>query len=310
MKHMNMKYIPTLLAVASIAFTANANDADNKKPVRRSSTSTSARVVTENGKPDGEVVVTVNNDGKVETRRWRIGDLGTVRNLKLGVAPSKQKVTWLGIAMSRISDDVATQLPIPKGAGLRVRHILPKSPAANIDLAVDDLIIKIDDQIIFNEEQVQSLIRSRKPGSVVEVTYFRKGKKGAVKAKLTQQEMLVRAPANATQMIRRSATPSASEQETAKKIRALLQQKVADPRIRLDKSANSRAVVVDPQGKARVMERRNIDQQIQKQVNFVREQVRKQLIEAGVKKEQMEKILKSFNEALQKGNARRIPAVR
>lgn len=186
----------TTLAVALVAGNVAADD--HKKPVRRTeSTSTQTSIVSNDGKTEGTVTVTINKDGNTEVKTWKIGTPTRVqvnKPITLRSTGKMEKATWLGIAITDVSDDLRTQLPIVDDSGIRVRSVVDNSPAQKAGLKADDLIYKVDEQIIFNIPQFQSLVRTYKPGSEVDITFFRKGKQQTVTAKPILKEMLVDSP--------------------------------------------------------------------------------------------------------------------
>jgi hypothetical protein len=304
---MKTKHLPIACLALAVTFSATAQDNSEKPKPTRSSSSTSSHVVTKNGKTDGRVTVTVNKDGNVQTQTWKIGDPTAATTIRMVPTQKKEKVTWLGIAMTQVSDDVATQLPIPKGAGLRVRHILPNSPASKSDLATDDLLYMLDDQILFNEPQVQGLIRSKKPGNPVKLTYFRKGEKRTATAKLSEHEMFVVTPPPRIPSVNGSGTDPVIN---SSHFRALLGG--SGSLTQLPSGPRTQAVVVDPFGQARVMEHRNINEQLSQQLNSVRQQLREQLEKSGMAKKELERALKTMDEALKqsKTSTTRIRTIR
>jgi len=94
--------------------------------------------------------------------------------------------TSLGIAMDTIPALTRAQLGLPEGIGVAVAHVAKGSAAAKAGLKVNDILTQIDDQLIVNSQQLQTLIRTKKPGTEVTLTYLRKGKEHKAKAKLQQ----------------------------------------------------------------------------------------------------------------------------
>lgn len=182
-----------LSTTLALAVLVPAMNADDKKNSRTRSTKTSTRVSTVNGKTDGTVTVTIDNDGKKETKTWKIATPYTkVQEHAVMVKAQthkKERVTWIGVAVSEVSDDLRTQLDIPEGSGVRVRQAIKDSPAAKAGIRTDDLIVRIDEQIIFTIPQFQALMRSYKSGTEVEVTFYRKGKLKKARAKLDTHEI-------------------------------------------------------------------------------------------------------------------------
>jgi hypothetical protein len=65
----------------------------------------------------------------------------------------------------------------------------PESPAAKAGLAPLDVIARLGDQMVVNAEQFAVLVRSRKPGDAVEVTYLRGGKEQKATVTLAGKEL-------------------------------------------------------------------------------------------------------------------------
>lgn len=100
----------------------------------------------------------------------------------------KEKVTFLGVETAPVSRTLAAQLGLGRDTGLVVIRISEKSPAADI-LKEDDVLTKLDDQILVNQQQLGVLVRSKKEGEEVRLTVVRGGKETTVKAKLGTHEV-------------------------------------------------------------------------------------------------------------------------
>jgi len=105
--------------------------------------------------------------------------------------------TYLGVAMNQIPPLTRAQLDIPKGVGVAVSYVAKDSPAEKAGLKANDIITKLDDQLIINAQQLQTLIESRKVGDETTITYYRKGKKQTTKAKLAKGAMIAQGDARA-----------------------------------------------------------------------------------------------------------------
>ena len=92
--------------------------------------------------------------------------------------------------MNQIPPLTRAQLDIPKGVGVAVSYVAEDSPAEKAGLKANDIITKLDDQLIINAQQLQTLIESRKVGDETTITYYRKGKKQTTKAKLAKGAMV------------------------------------------------------------------------------------------------------------------------
>ncbi len=191
----------------------------------------------------------------------------------------KGPVTYLGIAAEAVSDDLAAHLPLDPGVGLIVRTVGSDSPAASAGVQPNDVLLKIDDQLLIQPKQMQVLVRNRKEGDILTLTYLRKGETKTGKATLVKRD------------------PAA--------VRALIAESPAMDRLNdLIHSASSRAfgnngggaplfqretIIVGPDGKVTRLDS-NID------VDRIRRDVEKELQEAGM----AEDIRKQVSEALKK----------
>lgn len=100
----------------------------------------------------------------------------------------KEKVTFLGVETAPVNRTLAAQLGLARDTGLVVTHLAEKSPAADI-LKEDDVLTKLDDQILVNQQQFGVLVRAKKEGDEVKLTVVRGGKETTVKAKLGSHEV-------------------------------------------------------------------------------------------------------------------------
>lgn len=99
-----------------------------------------------------------------------------------------EMVTYLGIETSRVSKALRNHVNIPEGVGLTVDHVAEDSGAAEAGLQPFDILLKLDDQIIINQDQLSTLIRSKNPGDKVVVEILRKGKKEKIRVELGEKE--------------------------------------------------------------------------------------------------------------------------
>lgn len=99
-----------------------------------------------------------------------------------------EKVTFLGVETAPVSRTLAAQLGLNRDTGLVVTRISEKSPAADV-LKEDDVLTRLDDQILVNQQQLGVLVRAKKEGDEVKLTVVRGGKETTVKAKLGSHEV-------------------------------------------------------------------------------------------------------------------------
>lgn len=100
----------------------------------------------------------------------------------------KETVAFLGVEATPVSTTLSAQLGLPRGTGLVVNHIVPKSAAAGV-LDEHDILLKLDDQILIETRQLSVLIRAHKEGDEVTVTYLRAGQKATATIKLGKTEV-------------------------------------------------------------------------------------------------------------------------
>ena len=116
------------------------------------------------------------------------------KNTKKKPAPAKadcakakaqtEDVTFLGVYTTKVPPALAQKLEFTKGFYLAIAQVEPGSPAADAGLKAKDILQQVDDQILINPEQLRELIRSKKPGHTVGLTYFRGGEEHTTSAKL------------------------------------------------------------------------------------------------------------------------------
>ncbi|MCG3178425.1 MAG: hypothetical protein BIFFINMI_00752 [Phycisphaerae bacterium] len=90
----------------------------------------------------------------------------------------------LGVAPGPVSEELGSQLGLEDGRGVRVVRVQPDSPAAKAGLRVHDVLTMLDDQILFNDDQLRKLVSSKDPGTKVTLTLIRRGRELSVGATL------------------------------------------------------------------------------------------------------------------------------
>ncbi|MEM7148028.1 MAG: PDZ domain-containing protein [Verrucomicrobiota bacterium] len=105
-------------------------------------------------------------------------------------APGMEKRVFIGVALVEVPPAVRAHLDVPAGAGIMVEQALPSSPAEKAGIQAHDIIVKLDDQIIVNGPQLQSLVQMKKKGDAVTLAVMRKGKERQVEVVLGEQELL------------------------------------------------------------------------------------------------------------------------
>lgn len=190
--------------IAALLLAAPIARADDKKPDEKKhdgkSASASTSVVTS---VDGTATVTIDINGKKETRTFKLGDGNTtlprntaergVRDFSLMKSSGKtnaktERGTWLGIGMDPVQEVVRAQLPLAPGEGVVVSHVMSDSPAQKAGLAENDILVRFDEQIIVEPAQMRKLIAMKKTGDTVKLVYIRKGERKETNVTLIEHE--------------------------------------------------------------------------------------------------------------------------
>ncbi|OHE77852.1 MAG: hypothetical protein A3G75_14490 [Verrucomicrobia bacterium RIFCSPLOWO2_12_FULL_64_8] len=100
----------------------------------------------------------------------------------------KETVTFLGVETSPVGPVLTKQLNLQRDIGLVVNVVVPDSPASGV-IELHDILIKLDDQLLIEPRQFGVLVRARKPGDDVSLTFIRGGKEQTVRVKLGKREV-------------------------------------------------------------------------------------------------------------------------
>ena len=94
---------------------------------------------------------------------------------------------YIGIQYSPITPRQAAQLGLPTGTiGIIVSQVVPGSPAEQSGIQVNDIITKVNDQVIDADHPLSSLLVKNRPGDKVKLTLIRGGKEMTVDVTLGQ----------------------------------------------------------------------------------------------------------------------------
>lgn len=176
-----------------------------EKSEKKSSSSSSSVVAA-----DGTATITIDINGKKETRTFKLGDgknnvftferdgdgakaagavgFGGKGFVKPGQG-KREKGPWLGIAMEPVPEVARAQLPIEPGEGVAINHVAPEGPAAKAGLQPNDILLRFDDQILVEPSQLRKLIAMKQPGDSVKLTYLRKGERKNATVTLIEHEI-------------------------------------------------------------------------------------------------------------------------
>lgn len=106
-----------------------------------------------------------------------------------GEESNVERVTFFGIETSRLSNALRNHIDVPEGVGLIIDHVAKDTGAAKAGLQEFDVLLKVDDQIIVNQEQLSTLIRSKNAGDKVQVVVLRKASELSLNVELGEKEV-------------------------------------------------------------------------------------------------------------------------
>ena len=120
----------------------------------------------------------------------RVIGVGPGRNFEIAFAGAPmEKGAWLGVNTSPPPHVLRQQLQLPRGVGLVVDMVAPDSPAQQAGVKQYDVLHKLNDQLLINQQQLAVLVRTFKPGDEVKLTVIRDGKPQDLTAKLVEKEL-------------------------------------------------------------------------------------------------------------------------
>jgi serine protease Do len=93
--------------------------------------------------------------------------------------------TFLGLGTATTSPALTDQLGLPPDTGVLVMDVVAGSPADG-KLKQNDVLTKLDDQLLMDPQQLAALIRMHHKGDSVSLTYIRGGKTAAVTVELSE----------------------------------------------------------------------------------------------------------------------------
>jgi hypothetical protein len=101
-----------------------------------------------------------------------------------GLGFNREKSSWLGVAVDEAPEVLSAQLGLDPGVWLVVKFVETNSPAADVGLQKNDVLVEFNGQPLVHPAQLRKLVRVRKDGDTVKLVYYRGGKKENVSAKL------------------------------------------------------------------------------------------------------------------------------
>jgi hypothetical protein len=108
-----------------------------------------------------------------------------------------EKLPYCGIATVEVPPALTDQLKLTKGMGLLVDFVEPASPAETAGVKQHDILLKFNDQLLTNPEQLRALVRMKMLSDDVKLSIIRQGQPTSVNIELGEKEMPVEPEANA-----------------------------------------------------------------------------------------------------------------
>jgi membrane-associated protease RseP (regulator of RpoE activity) len=115
-------------------------------------------------------------------RGQRMGTAANFQGLKL------EKATYIGLGTGQTDPGLRAQLKLTPGMGLLVAQVEPQSPAEAAGIKVNDVLEKLNDQLLANSQQFAALVRTFKEGDEVTLSIIRENQRQQVKVKLAEKE--------------------------------------------------------------------------------------------------------------------------
>jgi hypothetical protein len=99
---------------------------------------------------------------------------------------------YVGLSVTPTNPETRAQLKLGDGVGLTVMDVAAQSPAADAGLQRLDVIHRLNDQLLVNQQQLSTLIRLHGSGQEVTLHLFRAGEARDVKVTIGKTQRLVR----------------------------------------------------------------------------------------------------------------------
>lgn len=94
-----------------------------------------------------------------------------------------KRAIFLGVLVCTMRSMEVEKGLLPEGIGLRVEFVRKDGPAAGV-LSAGDILVKFEDQLLCNAEQLRTLVQAKKKGDSVALTFLRNGEEKTSKVVL------------------------------------------------------------------------------------------------------------------------------
>jgi hypothetical protein len=123
------------------------------------------------------------------THPWTLLTAQVAENAQAQQPAETTKTAFLGVGVEKPSETLRAQLGLQEGMGLVVNFVEENSPAKGAGIRQHDVLQKLDDQWLVNEEQLVTLVRLKKPGDAAAVEIIRAGKARNVTVRLGEKQV-------------------------------------------------------------------------------------------------------------------------
>ena len=141
----------------------------------------------------------------------------------LGPSPEEGPIGWLGISIQEVGEELAEKLAatfgVESGTGVLVVEAIRGGPAEAGGLKPNDVIVKLDNQPIWEVRQLQKIIRRSAPGRPVRLSVLREKERVQVSVTVGQmpEAILAQLAAERLGFFARARSRASEEKELAGK---------------------------------------------------------------------------------------------
>jgi hypothetical protein len=100
-----------------------------------------------------------------------------------------ERAAYLGVAASPATPVLQKHLKLPDGVGLVVDYVEPGSPAEAGGIEAYDVLVRLDEQLLINAQQLAVLVRTFEPGAEVRLRMVRAGEPTVLALRLVEREV-------------------------------------------------------------------------------------------------------------------------
>ncbi|MFQ5630651.1 MAG: DegQ family serine endoprotease [bacterium] len=94
--------------------------------------------------------------------------------------------SWIGVNIQEVDQKLAKSLDLPSTKGALVVNVVEDSPAEKAGIAVEDVIVGLNDMVVRNVSHLRNTISLMRPGTEVDLKIIREGKPKTLTAKLVE----------------------------------------------------------------------------------------------------------------------------